>query len=583
MKRSSPTATRRRPHQEERNGRRAGLTVPMVARPSRASGSSTWARTRRRSAALLGSRAPRSSGRAARRQRLHAHHGAVRRAHRRGPTAGATPLAWAVEGPGPAEHHAGPAAGPRARPVPAPRRHRRRRVRELPPAPRALAHRARRPRPRLVTVRISVFGQDGPWSGRPGLDRSASATASTTPSPATRPPAGPGPGHHQRLPHRRVRGAGTTAALYARTPGAGPAQWSTPSLRVGAAGARGTLAGYDVLGTVAGRGQPPGQLRPFDNYPTGDGRATSASWRDRTPTPPAVQAAGADPNGSSSDPVAPTSPTRPRRSDERSTTWSPSLDLVTATSEISTAASPRGAGGHRLAQPTSSPTSTWVPGDLVTVDDPVIGPVRQQAPFPASWAPRYPGARGRPAARRAHRRGPRASVSATTSGRSLHADGIARPPRPPPRRPRSGTGFRCRGTEIPVPVPGASGGRVPVRPGPGVRGGAGRRRGADPDAAGWRPPPRSIRVPSEVEDRLRRRVPLQAATGRAWAPGPPTAGAEQAALAPGRAGGYAARPQRQSSSASSSDAGTAGLIAVPARCGTAARSWRPPRSRRPRR
>src|SRR5690606_14677307 len=25
--------------------------------------------------------------------------------------------------------------------------------------------------PRLVTVRISVFGQDGPWSGRPGLDR----------------------------------------------------------------------------------------------------------------------------------------------------------------------------------------------------------------------------------------------------------------------------------------------------------------------------------------------------------------------------------------------------------------------------
>ena len=42
----------------------------------------------------------------------------------------------------------------------------------------------------------------------------------------------------------------------------------------------------------------------------------------------------------------------------------------------------RRARRDRTPRPTSSPTRTSRRGDLVTVDDPVIGPVRQQAPYP---------------------------------------------------------------------------------------------------------------------------------------------------------------------------------------------------------
>ena len=49
--------------------------------------------------------------------------------------------------------------------------------------------------------------------------------------------------------------------------------------------------------------------------------------------------------------------------------------------------------------------------DLVTVDDPVIGPIRQQAPFPRRVGETPDAARGRAAARRAHARGARASCS----------------------------------------------------------------------------------------------------------------------------------------------------------------------------
>ena len=64
--------------------------------------------------------------------------------------------------------------------------------------------------PRLVWARISVFGQDGPNAGRPGLDRMGIAYGgllNLTGYP-DRPPVRPGR-HHLGLPDGRVRGGGS--------------------------------------------------------------------------------------------------------------------------------------------------------------------------------------------------------------------------------------------------------------------------------------------------------------------------------------------------------------------------------------
>ena len=61
---------------------------------------------------------------------------------------------------------------------------------------------------RLVTVRISMFGQDGPYSPRPGLDRVGIGYGGLLHlTGLSRPPAGARRRHDLRLPHRRVRGA----------------------------------------------------------------------------------------------------------------------------------------------------------------------------------------------------------------------------------------------------------------------------------------------------------------------------------------------------------------------------------------
>ena len=75
-------------------------------------------------------------------------------------------------GPRPQERDARPAHARGPGRLPPARGDRRRRRRELPARhARAVEHRPDRLAERLVTVRISMFGQDGPYSARPGLDR----------------------------------------------------------------------------------------------------------------------------------------------------------------------------------------------------------------------------------------------------------------------------------------------------------------------------------------------------------------------------------------------------------------------------
>ncbi len=91
------------------------------------------------------------------------------------PVPAAPHCCWAVGRPRPRkERHLRPAHRRGGGPLPAPGRHRRCRVRELPPRHRSRSGGSDRPildAGILVYVRISAFGQDGPNSLRPGLDR----------------------------------------------------------------------------------------------------------------------------------------------------------------------------------------------------------------------------------------------------------------------------------------------------------------------------------------------------------------------------------------------------------------------------
>jgi crotonobetainyl-CoA:carnitine CoA-transferase CaiB-like acyl-CoA transferase len=130
--------------------------------------------------------------------------------------------------------------------------------------------------PRLVTVRISVFGQDGPASERPGLDRLGigyGGLLHLTGYP-DRPPVRPGVTVSDYLTGAFAASA-AAAALYARDArGTGrgaviDACLYGSVLRI----LEWTLPGYAALGVVRDReGNRLANSAPLDNYPTADGK-----------------------------------------------------------------------------------------------------------------------------------------------------------------------------------------------------------------------------------------------------------------------------------------------------------------------
>jgi crotonobetainyl-CoA:carnitine CoA-transferase CaiB-like acyl-CoA transferase len=238
--------------------------------------------------------------------------------------------------------------------------------------------------PRLVWVRISAYGQDGPNAERPGLDRigiAAGGLMHLTGFPDGPPVrvgvtisdylTGAFAAHAAvaSLYGRDVRGGGGTvidAALYGS------------SLRV----LEWTLAAYDRLGTVRAReGNRLANSAPLDNYLAADGRyvcivaAGDAGFRrlcaamarpDLLDDPKFARLAdraehGEEINGIVADWVA----SRPAAEVEAAC-LAQDVPVATAHTSADIFADP-----HVAAR-----------GDLVTVDDPVLGPVRQQAPFP---------------------------------------------------------------------------------------------------------------------------------------------------------------------------------------------------------
>jgi crotonobetainyl-CoA:carnitine CoA-transferase CaiB-like acyl-CoA transferase len=238
---------------------------------------------------------------------------------------------------------------------------------------------------RLVVVRISSFGQDGPYAPRPGLDRVGigyGGLLHLTGYP-DRPPVRIGVTISDYLTGVFAAHA-ATAALYARDArGDGHGRVIDAALygsvlRI----LEWTLAAYDKLGVVRSReGNRLANSAPLDNYPTADGKYVCI-------------VAGSDANFARlckamdrpdlvDDPRYTKLVDRARHADEINgavAAWTSSLPASEIEARCVTHDVPV-ATAYTAADIFADP-HVDARGDLVTVDDPVAGPLRQQAPFP---------------------------------------------------------------------------------------------------------------------------------------------------------------------------------------------------------
>ena len=236
----------------------------------------------------------------------------------------------------------------------------------------------------LVTVRISMFGQDGPYSARPGLDRVGigyGGLLHLTGYP-DRPPVRVGVTISDYLTGVFAAHA-AVAALYARDARGGTgavidAALYGSVLRI----LEWTLPAYDRLGTVRSReGNRLANSAPLDNYPTRDGKYVCI-------------VAGSDANFGrlckAMDRLDLLDDARFARLADRAANgdtingivseWTATLD-ARAIEERCVAHDVPVATAYTSADIFADPHFD-ARHDLVTVDDPVIGPIRQQAPYP---------------------------------------------------------------------------------------------------------------------------------------------------------------------------------------------------------
>ena len=238
----------------------------------------------------------------------------------------------------------------------------------------------------LVYVRISVFGQSGPYAPRPGLDRLGIAFGgllNLTGEP-DRPPVRPGVTVSDYLTGVFAAFA-AVASLYGRdTAGDGArgevidAPLYGSILRI----LEWTLAGYDRLGIVRRReGNRLSQSAPLDNYPTADGfyvcivAGSDANFARLCAAMGRPDLAG--------DPRFATLADRAAHGDEINgivAEWTAGRSAADVTARCVEHDVPVGTA-YSAADIFADPHMA-ARGDLVSVEDPVIGPVRQQAPFP---------------------------------------------------------------------------------------------------------------------------------------------------------------------------------------------------------
>ncbi len=254
-------------------------------------------------------------------------------------------------------------------------------------------------RPDLVWVRVSIFGQDGPNVDRPGLDRLGigyGGLLHLTGEP-DRPPVRPGVTISDYL--TGVFGAmAAIAGLYRRDITAGPRSATTgdgidPRGRPGAvidAALYGsvlrvlewTIAGYDQLGVVRGRqGNRLDNSAPLDNYPTADGAyvcivaGSDANFRKLCTAMERPDLA--------TDEAWSTLAKRAARADEINgivADWTSARSAAEVEAACIACDVPVGLA-YTAADIAADPHMIFRE-DLIAIDDPVLGAVQQQAPFP---------------------------------------------------------------------------------------------------------------------------------------------------------------------------------------------------------
>jgi len=238
---------------------------------------------------------------------------------------------------------------------------------------------------RLVTVRISVFGQDGPKSARPGLDRNGVAYGGLlhlTGEP-DRPPVRPGVTVTDYLTgvfsaqaalgllyERDARGTGQGGVIDAYLYGS--------ALRI----LEWTMAAYDRLGQVRHRsGNRLTNSAPLDNYRSRDGKfvCVVAALQNNY-----ERLCGAmDRPDLLTDERFATTAARAAHNDEINqivADWVAGLDAAEVEARCIDHDVPVGTA-YDAADIAADP-HMQARGDLVAVDDPIIGPINQQAPFP---------------------------------------------------------------------------------------------------------------------------------------------------------------------------------------------------------
>jgi crotonobetainyl-CoA:carnitine CoA-transferase CaiB-like acyl-CoA transferase len=237
----------------------------------------------------------------------------------------------------------------------------------------------------LVTVRISTFGQDGPYSERPGLDRVGigyGGLLHLTGYP-DRPPVRVGvtisdymtgvfaaqaatAALYARDVHRSGKGAVIDAALYGA------------ALRV----LEWTIAAYDRLGVIRTReGNRLANSAPLDNYPTADGKYVCIVAGSDANFARLCRAMGA--TELIDDPRFARLADRAARSDEINgivSDWTEAHDAVELEAACVAHDVPV-ATAYTAADMFVDPHFA-ARGDLMTIADPVAGPMRQQAPYP---------------------------------------------------------------------------------------------------------------------------------------------------------------------------------------------------------
>ena len=238
---------------------------------------------------------------------------------------------------------------------------------------------------RLVIVRISVFGQDGPRSLLPGLDRNGVAYGGLlhlTGEP-DRPPVRPGLTISDYLTGVFAAQA-ATALLYERDVG-GPGEGGVIDACLYGSVLRileWTHAAYHHLGLVRNRtGNRLDHSAPLDNYPSRDGRwvciaaAMQANF--------ARLCAAMDRPDLLEDPKFATAESRAAHGDEINqivADWTVQLDAADIEARCVAHDVPV-ATAYDAADIAADP-HVAARGDLVAIDDPVVGPLNQQAPFP---------------------------------------------------------------------------------------------------------------------------------------------------------------------------------------------------------